>query len=430
MKFANDRLVINSEAPVGNGFLAQNIHWMLTNVGLKKWTDSSSMASYINMKGKIEAVVPSYMPFIFERTSYFNELVPQFYLQFNDVVNSKTDSAGVLATEQLNAINRIGNFKLNSKRNIFHIGDGFDQRIISNMKIYLDDTDKVQTIFNFPDFIPLYPPNELIGFYETSPVTHEYLTSRIQLTATDTGYKHYIKSNHPDLPTKTATERWAFETRESSGYKSVVISPYLDNGTSVNTEFILGAVQAGKDMSSATGSTDWDALGNVLPTAAHTNLDVPDIEAVMDRVYSEIGDAMGTWLPDPDSHTWINQKGQVKMKLFHASPSHASDTTDSLSFLLRTYAPTMTEATLLSSMEVNRDTGSFLWTNVNNTVEISYDLASGAEEIVLTAGNAVITMDVTAGSITMTDGVSTFLMDGTNIKLTGDVLIVGSLDVS
>jgi len=173
-------------------------NWLLTNVGDYTYTTSPKRISILDAIGRPQTRTDIFSPFIFERTRYFNELVPQFYLQFNDVVNSKTDAVGDLATAQLDAINRIGNFKLNSKRNIFHLTDGFNQETLQSMLLNLDAAGKIQ--ITDPDYeFPLY----------------------VQLTATDSGYKHYIKSNNPSLPVLDATQRWAYETRETSSYKNV-----------------------------------------------------------------------------------------------------------------------------------------------------------------------------------------------------------------
>jgi len=428
MSFYNERLALKNLTGIRD-FVLTDVNWMLTSVGDYVYHTSSEIYSFLNNRGKIAAQIKTFIPFIYERTQYFNELVPQFYLQFNDVVNSKIDSSNDLGTAQLNAINRIGNFKMHSKRNVFLLADGFNQESLSNMLYKLDENGDVAVANNFPTFVPFFPPDELVSaFVRTTGNAWEYMTSRIQLTASDSGYKHYIKSNHPDLPAKTATERWAFETRESSGYKNVVISPYLDNGTSINPEFILGAVQDSKDMSTATGSTAWSPLGGGSPATvedAHKNIAVPDIEAVLDRVYSEIGDAMGTFLPDPDSHTWINQKGQVKMKLFHLGVSHP---TDSLSYLLRTYEPTMTEATLLSSMEVNRDTGSFLWRNNDDTMQIEIDLTTDSELILIKAGDSTITVNKDGDiDIVAATGVVNYTME--TFTITGDLHVTGKSDL-
>lgn len=486
MRFLDDRLVLTFEKQTALEYLKRDDWWLQTGVGDPDgdhvYARSSERFSDLDELGRMQSRYPYWIPFIYERTRYFNELVPKYYMQFNDFVNAKIDAGGDISAATLYGINRIGNFKLNSRRNVFLIAEGFDQELLSKMILHLDNTGKIDVDYNFPDDIPLYPPNELIGTYETSPASENYLTSRIQLTATDTGYKHYIKSNNPLLPAKTATERWAFESRESSGYKSVVISPYKDDGTTVNPLFTLGSIQAGKDMSSAAGGTDWAALGNIAPISEHTNIDIPDIEAVMDRVYTESGDAFGTFLPDANSHVWINRPAHLKIQYYNEGASHPTDTTayEMTLYKIAAVDDALVEGTHWWKETLVRDSGLWTFNGINaankelNTTRFFTDannygytwrvghpstntsafqmnlthvankglwsagLADGtldvevdetAGTIVLTAGSQVITM-VLNTSITMTDGVSTILMDKTNIKLTGDVLIVGTLDVS
>jgi len=458
-------------------------NWLLTNVGDYTYTTSPKRISILDAIGRPQTRTDIFSPFIFERTRYFNELVPQFYLQFNDVVNSKTDAVGDLATAQLDAINRIGNFKLNSKRNIFHLTDGFNQETLQSMLLNLDAAGKIQITdpdYEFPLYVPLYPPNELVAGFKSTTVgrEHEYWTSRIQLTATDSGYKHYIKSNNPSLPVLDATQRWAYETRETSSYKNVVISPFLDDGTSVNLQFIQGAVENGFDMSSATGSTAWDALGNIVPAAAHKNIDVPDIEAVMDRVYGEAGDAFGTFLGEADSHIWINKPAHLKVQYFKKGASHPTDTNayEMTLYKLAAVNDPLVEGTHWWKDALERDTGLWLLNGVVDTdkeINRTFDLTAadyGIKWIVgkpdttgfqmnlrevtdkgiwnagLADGTLDIEVDEAGGTITITAGDSTITVnkDGDidivaatgvvnyttdTFTITGDLNVTGDLDV-
>jgi hypothetical protein len=238
----------------------------------------------------------------------------------NDPVNAIESAldTSIHGNPELEAERMIGNIRLGVKRNIVHIGDGL------SISEYAD----LETLN--PSTVPFFPP---LPTFPGDPDVDPFVPHRTSLVSTDSGFKEYIKGDHPTVGKSSR------KAQEMTGYKTIIWDKTMD-------EFLPSV----------------DTTEYPISADDSKNVELADIETVLNGASSKGGLAdihanLGTFLPDENSWTIINIPGQFILEMTETK------------FSARLYNSGF--STVLSKIEIDKSTGDILMDAGSNDVDIN-----------------------------------------------------------
>lgn len=160
----------------------------------------------------------------------------------NDPVNYITTQPIDYDEAYLQAEQRIGNYRIGTRRNITHLGGTFS-----------DDMLDALSSITAPDF---YPTGVLsFPFFPPKPADYTQ-AERINLITTDSGYVNYLKANHPSL-----NNNLAYVTEQGSSFRRFIWA------ANTQTTHVTDTIDVDK-----TGRVDVKDMETVLDSAVTTAL--------------------------------------------------------------------------------------------------------------------------------------------------------------
>ena len=220
----------------------------------------------------------------------------------NDPVNYITLQPTDYGEAYLQAEQRIGNYRIGTRRNITHLGGTFTDDMLDNLSAIENDDFYPTASLSFP-FFPPKPAN-----YTQA--------ERINLITTDSGYVNYLKSTHPSI-----NNNETFLGEQGTGFRRIIY-----------------------------GADDLTTHATTLTDSGR--VDVQDIETVLNAaIGTDLGAATGitTFLPISGEDITVNIPGQHIIR------------SESTGLSIEMYSDA-TLATLTTSIDIPKSSGDIIMT--------------------------------------------------------------------